>query len=66
MWKALVDRSQMTIMFHINDLLLSHVHSHVMTDYVKNVHGKNSAKDPLAVDRSKLHLCLGMTLCALV
>lgn len=44
-----MDSNQLTILFHIDDLMTCHVGSHIVTEYVKLLDKANGAKDPLMV-----------------
>ena len=49
-------------MNHIDDLLFSHFHPTIITDYIKKLYGVNGSKDPLIVVRGKHYEYLGVTL----
>jgi hypothetical protein len=58
----MIDGKQCTILWHVDDLKISHVDPGVVTDIIKlidNVFGKEA---PLTVTRGKVHDYLGMTL----
>ena len=61
-WNKLVDGNQLTLMFHIDDILLMHLLSQVVTEYIKKLDSRYSKNNPLIVTRGKLHEYLGMTL----
>ena len=51
----------MTIMFHIDDLLMSHVRAEIVTKYIKMLEEEYGKRDPLTVTRGLVHEYLGMT-----
>ena len=61
-WNKLVEHTQCTIMYHINDILAVHLSPEVITMYVKCLEKEYTNLDPLTVWRGKLHKYLGMTL----
>ena len=61
-WNKVVDDNQMTLIFHIDDILLSHRKSHVVTEYIKLLDGAYGQVDSLTVTRGKHHEYLGMSL----
>ena len=54
MWNALVCSRQIILMFHIDNLLLAHEHSHVETSYANKRGGKCGTKDLLTAIMGKL------------
>ena len=61
-WNAVLMKTQLTLLFHVDDLLLSHRKSQVVTNYIKMLDTACGKDDPLTVTRVKLHDHLGMTL----
>jgi hypothetical protein len=57
-----VDGKQCTIVWHVDDLKLSHVSSSVLEDIVGRIEGRYGKEAPLSVTRGKVHDYLGMTL----
>ena len=51
----------MTIMFHIDDMLMSHVRAEIVTKYIKILEEEYGKRDPLTVTRGLVHEYLGMT-----
>ena len=51
----------MTIMFHIDDLLMSHKLPHIVTLFIKKLEQQYATRDPLTVMRGLVHDYLGMT-----
>ena len=49
-------------MFHIDDVLMDHLDSMIVTKHVNEMHEKHGANDPLTVVRRKAHECLGVTI----
>ena len=60
-WNKMVGKGQMTIMFHIDDLLMAHKHSHIVTLFIKKLEQVYGKRDPLTVMRGLVHEYLGMT-----
>ena len=60
-WNKMVGKEQMTIMFHIDDLLMAHKHAHIVTLFIKKLEHVYGKRDPLTVTRGLLHEYLGMT-----
>lgn len=51
----------MSIMFHINDLLMSHHHPHIVMLFIKKLEDVYGKQDPLTVTRGLVHKYLSMT-----
>ena len=60
-WNKPVGKHQMTIMFHIDDLLMAHVHPHIVTLFIKKLELVYGERDPLTITRGLIHEYLGMT-----
>ena len=60
-WNKPVGKHQMTIMFHIDDLLMAHVHPHIVTLFIKKLELVYGKRDPLTITRGLIHEYLGMT-----
>ena len=60
-WNKMVGKHQMTIMFHIDDLLMAHKHAHIVTLFIKKLEQVYGKRDPLTVTRGLVHEYLGMT-----
>ena len=60
-WNKKVGKHQMSIMFHIDDLLMSHKHPHIVTLFIKKLEAVYGKRDPLTVTRGLVHEYLGMT-----
>ena len=61
-WNAIVEGEQTTLLFHVDDVLLTHKMASVVTEYIKRLDSTCGQNDPLAVTRGKIHEYLGMTL----
>ena len=61
-WNLLVGNKQLTIMFHIDDLMMSHVDPEIVTEHVKKLDGVHGNKHPLSITRGKMHEYLGITI----
>ena len=49
-------------MFHIDDLMMSHESSTIVTKRIKLLDVVHGAKDPLKVTKGQTHECLGITI----
>ena len=56
------DGKQITIVWHADDLKLSHVNSNVVTKFIKKLEERYGKEAPLTIRRGKIHEYLGMTL----
>jgi hypothetical protein len=61
-WNKMVNGKQFTIVFHIDDLLLSHLNPNIVTLYIKKLHKEYGTLENLTVTRGKVHEYLGMTI----
>lgn len=61
-WNKEVLGSQLTPLFHIDDVLMTHALANAVTEHVKLLDEGHGRNDPLTVTRGKLHEHLGMTL----
>ena len=50
-----VDENQLTMLFHTNDLIMKHLASNIVEEFIKILDKAHSAKDPLVVARGKTH-----------
>ena len=57
-----VEGSQLTVVFHIDDLMISHKSASVVSQLIKKLNAEYGSRDPLTVTRGKLHEYLGMTI----
>ena len=55
-----IDGKQCTIIWHVDDLKISHVDPAVVTDIIKLIEGEFGKEAPLTVTRGKVHDYLGM------
>ena len=51
----------MSIMFHIDDILISHKHPHIVTLFIKKLNAEYGKRESLSVTRGFVHDYLGMT-----
>jgi hypothetical protein len=58
----MTDGDQCTIIWHIDDLKLSHTKQSVLEDIATKLNAKYGQEDPLVVHRGKVHDYLGMTI----
>jgi hypothetical protein len=58
----MIDGKQCTILWHVDDLKISHVDADVVTDILEKMKGAFGKEAPLTVTRGKVHEYLGMTL----
>ena len=61
-WNKMVNENQFTIVFHIDDLLLSHKNPNIVTLYIRKLQQEYGSREDLTVTRGKIHEYLGMTL----
>jgi hypothetical protein len=61
-WNKLVNGKQFTIVFHIDDLLLSHLNPNIVTLYIRKLNKEYGSLANLTVTRGKVHEYLGMTI----
>jgi hypothetical protein len=57
-----INGKQCTIIWHVDDLKLSHVDQSVLEGVVEKLNAKYGQEDPLVVHRGKIHEYLGMTI----
>ena len=58
----IIEDSQCTVLWHVDDIKISHVNENVVTSVIEYLSGKYGAEAPLTVMRGKVHRYLGMTL----
>jgi hypothetical protein len=58
----MIDGTQCTIIWHVDDLNMSHVKQHVLDDIADKLNSKYGQQAPLVVHRGKIHDYLGMTI----
>ena len=58
----IVNEGQITLMFHIDNILLTHINSSVVTTYIKKLDEVYGLIDLLSVTRGKYYEYLGITL----
>jgi hypothetical protein len=61
-WNKMVNGKQFTIVFHIDDLLLSHLNPNIVTLYINKLNKEYGSLANLTVTRGKVHEYLGMTI----
>ena len=61
-WNLEVEQHQFKVLFHIYDLILSHLYPHMVTSYIKRLDKLCLRTDPLTVIRGKLCEYLGMSI----
>ena len=61
-WNALVEGKQLTLLFHIDDVMLTHVLHNAVKECIKRLDDVCGKNDPLTVTRGKIHENLGMTI----
>ena len=57
-----INGKQCTILWHVDDLKISHVDANVVTSVIGQLNGTFGQEAPLTITRGKLHEYLGMTL----
>ena len=58
----MIDGKQCTILWHVDDLKISHVDPQVVTNIINDIKKEFGKEDPLTVNRGKVHEYLGMIL----
>jgi hypothetical protein len=57
-----VNGRQCTVLWHVDDLKISHVDANVVTEIIKNIDKEFGVEAPITINRGKVHDYLGMTL----
>ena len=60
-WNKMVDGKQMTIMFHIDNLVMTHKLLHIVTLSIKKLKQQYVTREPLTVTKGLVQDYLGMT-----
>jgi len=58
----IIDGKQCTVLWHVDDIKISHVNENIVTSVIKYLSEKYGKEAPLTVTRGKVHHYLGMTL----
>jgi hypothetical protein len=58
----MVDNKQLTVVWHVDDLKISHVSAKVVDDFIADLDSEFGKETPLSKSREKVHDYLGMTL----
>jgi calcineurin-like phosphoesterase family protein len=58
----MIDGKKYTVLWHVDDLKISHVREDVYTNIIKRINGEFGKEAPITITRVKVHDCLGMTL----
>jgi hypothetical protein len=58
----MINGKQCTILWHVDDLKISHVDEDVVTDVISKLSAEFGKEAPLTINRGKIHMYLGMTL----
>ena len=58
----MVNGKQLTVLWHVDDLKISHMEKDVVSDFLAKVNGEFGKETPITVTRGKVHEYLGMTL----
>ena len=58
----MIDGKQCTILWHVDDLKISHVNAKTTTEIIKLINEKFGKEAPLTITRGKVNDYLGMTL----
>ena len=59
---ATIEGSQCTILWHVDDLKISHINPDVVSDIIKRLNGRHGKEAPLTETRGEIHDYLGMTI----
>jgi hypothetical protein len=58
----IIDGKQCTVLWHVDDLKISHVDPDVVSDIIAKLNGRYGKEEPMTVTRGKVHEYLGMTI----
>jgi hypothetical protein len=58
----IIDGKQCTILWHVDDLKLSHVKQEVLENIAEKINDKYGQQTPIVIHRGKVHDYLGMTI----
>ena len=61
-WNKDEHQKQLTIIFHINDIMIVHAQRTTATDCVKLLDNNYGSKDPLTMTREKIYEYLSVTI----
>ena len=61
-WNLMVNGTQPTVVFHVDNGLISHVDPTVVTGTLRNLYDVYGKTDPLAIQRGKQYEYMGMTI----
>ena len=61
-WNKVIIDDQLPMIFHIDDVLMTHKKANVITDHIKLLDEVYAKNDPLSVTCGKIHEYLGMTI----
>ena len=61
-WNKTIDGEQMTVLFHVDDGLVTHVDPGRVTEFIKQLQDIYGKTDPLTITRGKKHEYLGMSI----
>ena len=65
-WNKYIGGNQLTIMFQVDNLLMSHIQPHVVTLFIKKLEVEYGQQEHLTVTQGKVHEYLGITIDFLV
>ena len=57
-----MDNKQFTIVFHVDDMKLSHINKLFVTNIIRQLEAVYAKLDPMKMTRGKVHQNLGMTI----
>lgn len=60
-YNGLIDGEQFTVIFHVDDLLMSHKSPTVVTEMINRLDKEYGSRDKLTITRGRIHEYLGMT-----
>ena len=61
-WNMYMDNKQFTIVFHVDDMKLSHINKLFVTNIIRQLEAVYAKLDPMKMTRGKVHQNLGMTI----
>ena len=61
-WNTIIENKQLATLFHLDDLMMAHMHLGVVAEHIKLLDSVHRANDPLTITRGKVHEFLGITI----
>jgi hypothetical protein len=55
-------KKQLILLFHIDNVLMTYLYAHIITDFIKKLDQSYGRNDPLSMNRGKVYEYLSMIL----